>query len=108
MRIVNKVSDVGYTQWISDFVGEVIKDSKLKCKEVTIEDIEEDKRIFILIDGKDYNIRTWNFAPCTADESGLTCAEIVSYTLFEMVYEEDGNGYGIEISNGWKRIDWKN
>lgn len=108
MKIINNVTNPGYVQWISDFVCEVVKDSKLKCKEVVIEDIEESKRIFILIDGIEYDIRTWNFVPCAADENGLTCAEIVSYTLFEMVWDEDGNGHGIEISNRWKRIDWVN
>lgn len=113
MTIINKIdSDTlqafGYEQWIEKFVKEVvINQARLECEEVTIEDIEHSKRIFLSIDGKVYNIRTWSFNPVKRDQNNKVCAEMVDYTLFEMINDKNG-GHGNEIGNGMIRIDWKN
>lgn len=107
MRIINKVTDEGYIQWIENFVDCVLKLAKLSYEEVVIEDIEYSKRIYLTIDGKEYGLRTWNFHSVEKDENGNTCAEMVEYTLYEMVADKDG-AHGKEVDFGMIKIEWKN
>lgn len=109
MKIINKVNDESYIQWIEKFVTDVLKSArrKVKCEEVVIEDIEPSRNISLSIDGKEYVIRTWNFYQIGTDLNGNTCAEDVEYTLYEMVEDEDG-GHGNEVDFGLIRITWKN
>ena len=52
MKIINRVTDKNYTQWIEDFVKNVIiYDAHISCNEIIIDDIEPNKRIFLLVDG---------------------------------------------------------
>ena len=111
MTIINNVDKetlqtFRYEQWIEQFVTNVINKAKLNCNEITIIDLDG-KTIYLSIDGKEYNLRTWNFHPVKRDENNKVCAEMVDYTLYEMVKDETG-GHGNEISNGMDRIDWKN
>ena len=111
MKIINNVNKevlqtFGYEQWIEQFVENVINKARLECNEVTIIDLDG-KTIYLSIDGQEYNLRTWNFHPVKRDENNIVCAEMVDYTLYEMVKDETG-GHGNEISNGMTRIDWKN
>ncbi len=108
MKIINKVNDAGYIQWIEQFVNQIIQRSKLSCEEVIIEDIEYSKRIYLNIDGKEYVIRTWNFHPVEKDKENRTCAEKVDYTLFRMVNDDNGGGHGEDICKGAFRIEWEN
>ena len=108
MKLINKVTEESYIQWIEQFVMDVVNKAKLSCKEVVIDDIEFSKRIFLTIDGEEYDIRTWNFHPVSADENGETCAEIVDYTLFKMVMDNNGGGHGEEANEGRLRIEWEN
>ncbi len=62
-KVTNNVTNEAYTQWIEGFVRTVIQDADIECKELVIDDIEESKRIFLLIDGKEYTIRTWSYRP---------------------------------------------
>lgn len=82
LEITNNVTDKGYIQWLEEFVKAVITKAKLKCSEIIIDDIEWNRNIFLNIDGHEYDIRTWSFIPSEEDEKGHTCAESVSYTLF--------------------------
>ena len=109
MKIINKVNDESYIQWIEKFVVDVLKSAraKVKCKEVVIEDIEPSRNISLSIDGKEYVIRTWNYHPIGTDLNGNTCAEDVEYTLYEMVEDEDG-AHGNEVDFGLIRITWRN
>lgn len=103
MKIINKVTKVteeGYIQWIENFVGKVIKKAKLQCQEVVIEDIEWSKRVFLKVDGEDYDIRTWSFHPIKQDSAGKTCAESVRYTLFKTIWDGNGGGHGEEVACG--------
>lgn len=108
MKIINKVTEEGYIQWIENFVSRAIKKAKLKCQEVVIEDIEWSKRVILKIDGEDYDIRTWNFHPIKQDFNGKTCAELVRYTIFKTIWDGDGTGHGEEVSEGHLEIEWKN
>lgn len=108
MKIIDKVNEESYIQWIEKFIEQVIQRSKIYCEEVVIEDIEYSKRIYLSIDGKEHVIRTWNFNPVKKDKQNHTCAEIVDYTLFRMVDDGDGSGHGEEICKGSIRIEWKN
>ena len=107
MNLINKVTEESYTQWIEKFVTDVLNKGNVKCKEVIIEDIEFSKRVFLVVDGEEYDIRTWNFRPAKKDKNGQTCAEIVEYTLFKMVADEHGS-HGEEVDEGRLRIEWKN
>ena len=109
MKIINKVNDESYIQWIEKFVADVLKSAraKVKCKEVVIEDIEPSRNISLSLDGKEYVIRTWNFHQIGTDLNGNTCAEDVEYTLYEMVEDEDGT-HGNEVDFGLIRITWRN
>ena len=49
MKIINKVTEESYAQWIEDFVKTVINKANLDCKEVIIDDIEFSKYIFLII-----------------------------------------------------------
>lgn len=107
MRIINKVTEKSYTQWIEKYVKDVLKHSGIKCGEVVIEDIEWSLRIFLTIDGEEYGIRTWTFGPVKWDKYGNTCAENVPYTLFKYVDDENGS-HGIEIDEGNFIVKWTN
>lgn len=110
MKMINKVTEESYVQWIETFVRHALYKENLlyEVEEVIIEDIEFDKRILLNIDGEEYSIRTWNFRPINVDENGNTCEELVDYTLFKMVVDADGNGHGEEIGEGQFIIEWTN
>ena len=107
MNLINKVTEESYTQWIEKFVTDVLNKCKVDCKEVIIENIEFSKRVFLVVDGEEYDIRTWNFRPAKKDKKGHTCAEIVEYTLFKMRVDKHGY-HGEEVDEGCLRIEWKN
>lgn len=107
MKIINKVDYEFYNQWIEKFVVDVLKSAKVKCEEVIIEDIEPSRHIDLAIDGKEYILRTWSFHTVEKDSDDKPCAEMVQYTLYEMV--KDGNGsHGEEVDFGLIKIQWKN
>ena len=108
MKLVNKVTDESYIQWVEKFVIDVINSASINCEEVIIDDIEFSKRVFLVVDNEEYDIRTWNFYPLDSDDNGKTCAEIVDYTLFKMVTDDNGDSYGEEVWEGRLRIDWNN
>ena len=108
MKIINKVTEESYAQWIEDFVKTVINKANLDCKEVIIDDIEFSKYIFLIIDGEEYDIRTWNFHTIKTDNNGNPCAEVVRYTLFKMIMDNEHSGHGEEICDGHVRIKWSN
>lgn len=107
MKVVNKITDVNYVQWIEKFVTRVLKHAYIKCEEVVIEDIEPSKRIFIFVDGKEYDIRTWNYHIVKYDNNGIPCAERVDYTLFEIVKDNNGS-YGEIVDEDQTQIEWVN
>ena len=108
MKIINKVNDPNYIQWIEKFITQIIQNAKLSCKEVIIENVEDSKRIYLSVDGEEYSIRTWSFHPIEMNEKDLPCAEMVDYSFFKMVDNGDGSGHGEEICDGSLRIEWKN
>ena len=107
MKIINRIEDATYIQWVEKFVNQIIQKSKISCKEVIIEDIEHSRHIFLSIDGEEYDIRTWNFHSIGKDENNQICAEKVDYTLFRMVKDDTGS-HGEEICKGFLKIEWKN
>lgn len=107
MKIINKVTDKAYVQWIEQFVISVINQSHIGCREVIIRDIEFSINIWLNVDGEEYHIRTWDFHPVKKDGLYHTCAEMVDYTLFRMVKDDTGS-HGEAICNGSLRIEWEN
>ena len=107
MKIINKVTDESYIQWIGNFVEKVIKRANIQCQEITVEDVEHSKRIFLTIDGEEYIIRTWNVRPVKKDADGKTCAEMVGYALYKMVMDSTGS-HGEEVNEGRTKIEWEN
>ena len=107
MKITSNIENSNYTQWIKGFVEAVINQSDLKCDEVVIDELD-DKRMWLIIDGAEYTIRTWNFEPITYDLQGRTCGERVDYTLFKDVSDGNGGGHGEEVCRGVEIIRWNN
>lgn len=107
MNIINMVKDYNYTQWIEKFVGDVIRRADIKCEKVIIGGIDPDKRIFLHVDGAEYDIRMWSYRPVEFDLNNMPCAEAVDYTLFKMIFDNE-SGYGEEIDNGCVEIRWNN
>ena len=107
MKIINKTTDETYIQWVESFVKEVIIRADISCNKVVIEDIEHSKRIFLTVDGEEFDIRTWNFRPVKKDKNGVTCAEMIEYTLFQMVKDSTGS-HGKVVSAGRIKIEWEN
>lgn len=107
MIIINKVTDKAYIQWIEDFVARVLKLAKLSYEKTVIEYVEPSKRIYLTVDEKEYIVRTWGFHPVEKDENGDPCAEMVEYTFFEMVADQNGS-HGKEVDNNMIKITWKN
>lgn len=106
-KVTNNVTYKDYIQWLEGFVRRVICDSKIECSELIIDDIEPSKRIFLVIDGEDYTIRTWNFHVIDVDDNGNPWAEAVRYSFYKMVEDKDGM-HGEEISDGILSICWDN
>ena len=75
------------------------------CSEVVITDIEESKRIFLLIDGKEYDIRTWSYKPLDKDKKGNVFSETVVYTLYKIIPDKDGS-HGEDILDSRCNIYW--
>lgn len=107
MRIINKVTDPNYEQWIESFVARVLKRAHIKYNETIIEDIEPSRRVFLLIDNREYTIRTWNYHVIKCDKKNIPCAESVEYTLYAMV-EDDSGSHGEIADEGCIKIQWKN
>lgn len=107
MKIINKVTNEDYIQWIEDFVIKVLKHASIKYDETVIYDIEPSNRIFIFVDDKEYDIRTWNYHVVKYDNNNIPCAENVEYTLFEIVQDDDGS-HGEIVDEGRIRIEWVN
>lgn len=107
MKIINKITDENYIQWIEKFVTRVLKHAYIKGKEVVIEDIEPSKRIFVSVDGEEYDIRTWNYHVVGYDNNGVPCKERVEYTLFKIVADNDGS-HGEIVDEDFTQIEWIN
>ena len=108
MRIINKVDNANCKQWVRELTKQAIQNSKLDCTKVVIEEFDFSERIFLKINETEYTIRIWDFNPLNRDKKGDVCRAIVTYTLFMMVEEEDGGGYGEEIDYNTLMIAWKN
>ena len=107
MKITSNIENSNYTQWITGFVESVINQADLKCDEVVIDEIDDD-RMWLTIDGSEYIIRTWNFESVTYDLQGRPCGERVSYTLFIDVSDGNGGCHSEKVCNGVKIIMWDN
>lgn len=107
MKITSKIENNNYTQWITGFIESIINNVDLKCNEVIIDEVD-DRRMWLVIDGMDYTVRTWSFEPIAYDSEDRTCAEIVNYTLFKDVPDGDGGGHGEEVCHGVEVIRWDN
>ena len=101
--VENKVNNPRYKQWIICFVLKVLIDAKIRYYEVFINDIEEDKQIFINVNGIDYIIRTWSFYAINVDDENRTCEEIVDYTLYKLTQNDAET-----ISSNKLNIKWNN
>lgn len=101
MKITSNIENSNYTQWITGFVESVINQADLKCNEIVIDEVDDD-RMWLTIDGLEYIIRTWNFEPVTYDSQGRPCAERADFTLFKYVSNME------EVCRGAEIIRWDN
>ena len=81
MTIIDTIKQPGFTQWIDGFVVDILEAAKIHANEAVITDLYN-KRIYLMVDGQEYMIRTRNFFPAGRDENGITCSENVEYTLY--------------------------
>ena len=93
---------------MKEFVMDIINESGLNCNKIVIDDIEPDKRIFLIVDSEKYDIRTWNFRPFELDKKHKVCSEFVDYTLYKIIMDDDNNGHGEEVESGSIVVKWIN
>lgn len=105
--IINKLEESSYIKWIDPFVETVLEKSNISYKEAIIEDIEINKRIYLIIDGTKYTIRTWDYSVTKTDANNKPCAELVDYTLYKQMEGDDGI-YNKDIFEGSEEIEWTN
>ena len=106
-NITNNIKARAYVQWIEGFVSSVLNSAEIECSEVSIDDIEPSKRIYLTVDGTDYTIRTWDYTPIRYDDKGNPDYENIRYTLFKSVEDELGS-HGEEVEKGIIPIYWDN
>lgn len=113
-KVIDNVYHPHYSQWINIFTQKVLRRGKIEGDVVEIYDIQEYKRIFIKVDGKEYVIRTWDYSPTFVDERNLICGADVRYTLSEdqwsYVPMSEGGYFGFHapIVSGSLPIFWVN
>ncbi|MFR7663851.1 MAG: hypothetical protein ACLUZ0_12690 [Coprococcus sp.] len=104
MKIVNNTQVDNPNQWIESFVEEVLDNAKIDCEQILIEKIEEEKHIFLDVDGEKYDIRLWAFLPIAADLNGMVCRENVQYMLYRKKNESDKE-YTEQVDDDFIRIE---
>ena len=82
MQIINTVQVDNPNQWIEYFVEQVLENAGIDCTQTVIEEIEEEKRILLNVDGEKYDIHIQAFLPIAADMNGMVCTENVQYILY--------------------------
>ena len=100
--IINTLAESSYIKWIEPFVMTVLEKSGIRYKETIIDSMEGGKRIFLLIDGIEYTIRTWNFEVTKNDLNNRPCAAMIDYTLFK---EVNGENHYKEIFEGFEEVE---
>lgn len=106
-NITNNIKARAYVQWLEGFVSSVLNNAEIECSEVSIDDVEPSKRIYLTVDGTDYTIRTWDYTPIHYDDKGNPDYENIRYTLFKSVEDELGS-HGEEVEKGIIPIYWDN
>lgn len=104
MEIINNTQADNPNGWIESFVEEVLENAKVCCRQVMIEEIEEEKHIFLDADGEKYDIRLWAFLPIAADLNGMVCTENVQYMLYRKKSSADKE-YAEQIDDDFIRIE---
>ena len=110
MKVIDTVKQFGYTQWIEGFVSDVLASANLDA-ETTIITKMYNKRIYLMVDGREYMIRTKKFVPVKKDLNGMTCSEDVHYILYfghQECEEIEDDIILKEISSGIQNIEWSN
>lgn len=106
-NITNNIKARAYVQWLEGFVSSVLNNAEIECSEVSIDDVEPSKRIYLTVDGTDYTIRTWDYTPIHYDDKRNPDYENIRYTLFKSVEDELGS-HGEEVEKGIIPIYWDN
>lgn len=103
MKITNQTQADNPNGWIECFVQQVLENARIECEQVLIEEIEEEKHIYLDADGEKYDIRLWAFLPIAADLNGMVCTENVQYMLYR---KKSSNGKEFEeIDDDFIRIE---
>lgn len=110
MMIIDTVKEFGYTQWIEGFVSNVLVNANINAAVAYIADMDN-KRFYLMVDGREYMIRTKNFFSTKKDLNGLTCSEDVEYELYigheYCDFPEDPVSLNL-VSSGILNIVWSN
>jgi len=110
MMIIDNVKQPGYTQWVEGFISCILANSNIKATVAIINDMNN-KRIYLMVDGREHMIRTMNFFPVKKDQNGLTCSEDVEYELYigheYCDFPEDPVSLNL-VSSGILNIEWIN
>ena len=110
MTIIDTVKMPGYTQWIENFVERTLNAADVAANTVRIAEMYN-KRIYLVVDAKDYMIHTKNFVPAKKDQNGMVCSEDVEYALYvghESCEDPDEPISLYKRSFGMLNIEWVN
>lgn len=109
MKIINKVENPICRKWVGELTRQIVQNLKMESQKVIIEEFDGD-RVYLKIDGAEYDIRMWDFNVLSQDERNHSCVAFVTYTLFLIVEDEDEEGcsHGEEVEDSALMIKWKN
>ena len=110
MKIIDNVKKYGYAQWIEGFVSNVLVNANINAAVTYIADIDK-KRFYLMVDGREYMIRTKNYFSVKKDQNGMTYSEDVEYDLYigheYCEIPEDPISLSL-VSSGILNVEWSN
>ena len=96
---------INYAQWANNFVKYVLKRAKLIFSKIEIEELEQDKKICLKVDGKSYVIRFELSPKIKRNPYKYVPIKVYQYSFREIVDGEDGKECEKEINYGLFRVE---
>lgn len=96
---------INYAQWANDFARRVLKRAKFSFSKIEIEELEQDKKIVLQIDGKSYVIRFELLPRVKRNPSTYVPIKVFQYSFREVINGENGNEREKEVDYGLFRVE---